>query len=176
MIHTRSALRKLTLAVDDVLRDNEREDMLTVLEDTCGGVHCMLFAACDVHRYRQLGAAGHASCGDNLKAEFRRVTSLSQTPKQGTLGVALASAAQAAGEGWLPDPVNLFMNVPVTALKDGKGGQLLLAPPLCPKGGYVVLRAEAECVVVMSACPMDLAAAGAYENVGAEFEILNCSE
>jgi uncharacterized protein YcgI (DUF1989 family) len=69
--------------------------------------------------------------------------------------------------------MNLFMNVRVTALEEGKGGRLRLAAPACPKGGYVVLRAEVECAVVMSACPMDLAAAGAYKNPGAQFEILD---
>jgi len=58
-IHTRSALGKLTLAIDDILRNNEEEPMLTLLEDACGCVHCTLFAACDKYRYRELGAAGH---------------------------------------------------------------------------------------------------------------------
>ena len=65
------------------------------------------------------------------------------------------------------------MNVPVTALEEGKGGKLRLAAPVCPRGGYVVLRAEVECMVVMRAYPMDLGPAGAYKNLGAEFEILN---
>jgi uncharacterized protein YcgI (DUF1989 family) len=92
--------------------------------------------------------------------------------EKGSLREALASAARVTQEGWLPHPLDLFMNVPVTALEEGEGGRLRLAAPTCPKGGYVVLRAEVECVVVMSACPMDLAAAGADENLGAEFEIL----
>ena len=65
------------------------------------------------------------------------------------------------------------MNVLVTALEEGRGGKLPLAAPTCPRGGYAVLRAEVECMVVMSACPMDLGPAGAYKNLGAEFEILN---
>ena len=88
------------------------------------------------------------------------------------LGPALAFASRAA-EGWLPDPLNLFVDVPVTALEEGRGGKLPLAAPTCPRGGYAVLRAEVECMVVMSACPMDLGPAGAYKNLGAEFEILN---
>lgn len=171
MIHTRSALAKLTLATDDILRDNEREPMLTLLEDTCSGVHCMLFAACEKHRYKQLGAEGHDSCGDNLKAELSKAASSFEAASNGNLRAVLSSASRAA-EGWLPDPVNLFMNVPVTALEEGKGGKIRLGPPTCPKDGYVVMKAEVECVVVMSACPMDLAAAGAYKNPGAEFEIL----
>jgi len=66
-IHTRSALGKLTLAVGDILRDNEEEPMLTLLEDACGCVHCMLFAACDKYRHRQLGAAGHGAAGTILR-------------------------------------------------------------------------------------------------------------
>ena len=123
MIHTRSALAKLTLATDDILRDNEREPMLTLLEDTCGGVHCMLFAACDKHRYKQLGAEGHDSCGDNLKAELSKVASLFETASNGSLHAALSSASRAA-EWRLPDPVNLSMNLPVTTLEEGKGGKL----------------------------------------------------
>ena len=172
MIHTRSALAKLTLAPNDILRDNEREPMLTLTEDTCGGAHCMLFAACDKHRYRQLGVEGHDSCGDNLKQELSKAASLFQTSAAEGLGPALTSASRAS-QGWLPDPVNLFMNLPVTALEGGMGGNLRLADPKCPEGGYVVLKAEVECVVVMSACPMDLGAAGAYKNPGAEFEILD---
>jgi uncharacterized protein YcgI (DUF1989 family) len=73
IIHTRLALGKLTLAIDDILRDNERQPMLTLLEDTYGCVHCMLFAACDKHCHRQLGTAGHDSCGDNPKMGLSKV-------------------------------------------------------------------------------------------------------
>ena len=171
MIHTRTALAKLTLAASDVLRDNEREPMLTLIEDTCSGVHGTYFASCDEHRYRQLGAEGHNSCGDNLSTELGNAASSMKTESARGLGAALDSASKAS-KGWLPDAVNLFMNIPVTALEEGKGGALRPAPPICPKGGYVVLRADVECVVVMSACPMDLGPAGAYKNPGAEFEIL----
>ena len=41
--------------------------MLTLLEDACGCVHCMLFAACDKYRHRQLGAAGHGAAGTILR-------------------------------------------------------------------------------------------------------------
>jgi uncharacterized protein YcgI (DUF1989 family) len=93
MIHTQSALGKLTLAVVQVLRDNERELMLTLLEDTCGCIHCVLFAACDKHRYRQPGAAGHDSCGDNLKTELSKGASLFRTSSTGCLGPPLALAS-----------------------------------------------------------------------------------
>ena len=172
MIHTRTALAKLTLAAHDVLRDNEREPMLTLIEDTCGGAHGTFFASCDTHRYRQLGAESHDSCGGNLSTELGKAASSMKTESARGLGAALVSASKVS-DGWLPDAVNLFMNIPITALEEGKGGALRPAAPICPKGGYVVLRAEVECVVVMSACPMDLGPAGAYKNLGAEFEILD---
>ena len=39
----------------------------------------MLFATSDKHRYKQLGAAGHESCWDNLKMELSKVASLFKT-------------------------------------------------------------------------------------------------
>jgi uncharacterized protein YcgI (DUF1989 family) len=65
------------------------------------------------------------------------------------------------------------MNVPVTVLEEGKGGNLRLTTPTRPKGGYAVMRAEVECMVVIGACPMDLGPASVYKNLGAEFAILN---
>lgn len=69
----------------------------------------------------------------------------------------------------MPDPLNLPMNVPQGG-RGWKRGALSLAAPTCPNGGYVVLRAETECMVIMSACPMDLISI--YETRGAEFEIM----
>ncbi|CAM6125683.1 unnamed protein product [Calypogeia fissa] len=145
MCHTRTALGKLSVATNDILRDNIREPMLKLIEDTSGGVHDLLFAACDAHRYAQLGVDGKAG-------------------RKGSRSIGLLDT-------WIPDPLNLFMNVPVTAVEAGKGGKVSLAAPTCPIGGYVVLRAETECVVIMSACPMDLTTV--YETRGAEYEILD---
>lgn len=54
--------------------------------------------------------------------------------------------------GWTPDPLNLFMNVEIS------GNGLRVLEPDSKVGDYVVLRAEQDCVVFMSACPMDLTA------------------
>ncbi len=43
--------------------------MFTILEDTSGGVHDTLIAACDKERYLELGCKeeeGHRNCADNL--------------------------------------------------------------------------------------------------------------
>jgi uncharacterized protein YcgI (DUF1989 family) len=67
MEHTRAALRKIIPEVGDVLRTNERKQMLTIMEDTSPGCHDTLIAACDRFRYEQLGVVGyHRSCVDNF--------------------------------------------------------------------------------------------------------------
>jgi uncharacterized protein YcgI (DUF1989 family) len=43
------------------------------------------------------------------------------------------------------------MNIPV-----GRDGALDWLPPVCRAGDHVVLRAELDCVVVLSACPQDM--------------------
>jgi uncharacterized protein len=51
----------------------------------------------------------------------------------------------------VPQPVNLFMNIPV----DAEGDLTWLAAVSRP-GDAVTFTAEMDCVVVVSACPMDL--------------------
>lgn len=73
---------------------------------------------------------------------------------------------QVAPEGLTtPDPLNLFMNIPVkagpvsniTASNLGTSGAgLEFESPVSDKGQYVVFKALMDCVVVMSACPQDL--------------------
>lgn len=68
--------------------------------------------------------------------------------------------------GWTPDPLNLFMKV------DINGNKLKVLEPDSKVGDYVVLRAEQECVVFMSACPMDLTACNGAGPSSAEFEVV----
>jgi uncharacterized protein YcgI (DUF1989 family) len=51
MQHTRASLNRTHPKVGDGLYDNERKQLLTLTEDTCG-VHDTLIAACDTWRYR----------------------------------------------------------------------------------------------------------------------------
>jgi uncharacterized protein YcgI (DUF1989 family) len=51
----------------------------------------------------------------------------------------------------VPQPVNVFMNIPVAA-----GGELSWLPATSRPGDALTLAAEMDCVVVVSACPMDL--------------------
>jgi uncharacterized protein YcgI (DUF1989 family) len=131
MEHSRARLLKLIPGVGDSLVTNRRRPILTITEDTSGGVHDTLMAACDRYRYEQLGHVGHHdSCTDNL---HDALAALGLTPPD------------------VPSPLNLFMNVPVS----NEGALSFAAPPAMP-GGHVTLRAEMDCVVVFSSCPQDM--------------------
>jgi uncharacterized protein YcgI (DUF1989 family) len=131
MEHTRTALGQIMAEVGDSLVTNRRRPILTLVEDTSGGIHDTLLAACDRYRYEQLGVAGfHDNCTDNLAAAL--------------LELGIASAIT-------PSPWNLFMNIPVA-----DGGGLSFQPPVCKPGDHVLLRAEIDCVIAFSACPQDI--------------------
>lgn len=129
--HTRATMLRLRPQVGDVFRTNKRRPILTMVEDTCDGIHDMLLAACDNERYGLLGCTEyHDNCTDNLHA-------------------AMAALGLRAPE--TPSPLNLFMNIPWT-----EAGALSFDPPTTRPGDYVVLRAELDVVVAMSACPQDI--------------------
>ena len=69
MQHTHASLNKIIPQAGDGLYNNKREKILTVVEDTSGGIHDTLIAACDQERYLELGGEkerGHRNCSDNL--------------------------------------------------------------------------------------------------------------
>ena len=51
----------------------------------------------------------------------------------------------------MPGPLNLWMNIPVI----GRGRRRVAAAGQ-PPGDHVVLRAELDCIVALSACPQDM--------------------
>ena len=66
--HTRTGLSKLLLAKGDKLYSSKRKPMLTLMEDTTGGVHDLLWPACGAERYRMQGYDGHHdNCSENLR-------------------------------------------------------------------------------------------------------------
>ena len=131
MEHSRVALGRIIPAIGDRLVTNRRRAILALVEDTSGGIHDTLLAACDRYRYELLGAKGHHdNCTDNLAAGMQ---ALGLTPPE------------------TPSPLNLFMNIPVLP-----GNKVDFLPPVSKPGSYVVLRAEMDCVVAFSACPQDM--------------------
>ncbi|MCJ1469125.1 hypothetical protein MMC07_007758 [Pseudocyphellaria aurata] len=138
MSHT-TAVLKTAPSVGDTLFSNRRNAMLTIIADSSPpGTHDTLIAACDAHRYRQLGADGHLNCSDNFQTSLRAV------------GIAASSIPPT------PDPWNLFMNNPRQDDSLTPGKELLLEAPHGKKGAYIELRAEMDLWVVMSSCPQDM--------------------
>jgi hypothetical protein len=128
---SRAWFMKLRAAVGDTFLTNQRRPILTLVEDTSGGAHDTLMAACDAPRYRLLGVEGHHdNCRDNLHAALAG------------LGITVAAT---------PSPLNLFMNIPWTV-----AGALAWAEPVSTPGSYAVLRAEMDLVIAFSACPQDI--------------------
>lgn len=130
--HTRSCLQKLIPAPGDMIYTNLRRPMFSITEDTSPGVHDMLLSACDKQRYALLGHVGyHRNCADNLKDAMEQA------------GVCLSE---------IPSPFNVFENVLI-----GDNGQLSIQAPVVKAGQSITMRAELDVLVVLSACPMDIA-------------------
>lgn len=131
MEHSRAYSMRLRPEVGDTLVTNGRRPILTLTEDTSGGAHDTLIAACDQPRYELLGATEyHDNCSDNL------ATGLAE------LGLRKPVT---------PSPLNLFMHIPWTA----EGG-LSWEEPLSHPGSHVTLRVEMDLVIAFSACPQDI--------------------
>ena len=128
---SRASFMKLAAAVGDTFVTNQRRPILTLVEDTSRCAHDTLMAPCDRWRYRLLGVEGyHDNCRDNLHSALAN------------LSVVIRAT---------PPSLNLFMNIPWTA-----DGLLAWGEPVSPPGSYVVLRAEMDLVVALSACPQDI--------------------
>lgn len=135
--HTRPYVNRLFPRVGEHFVTNHRRPILYFEADTSPGRHDMLCAACDPSRYEGLGVRGwHASCEENLRT---------------------AMAALGHDRIEVPQPINLFMNIPVLA-QAGRQSDASIAwePALSRPGDHVVMRAERDCYIVVSACPQDI--------------------
>jgi uncharacterized protein YcgI (DUF1989 family) len=131
MEHSRANFMKLRPSPGDSFFSNARRPILTLVEDTSGGAHDTLMAACDNTRYGLLGCTEyHDNCADNL------ATGLAE------LGLEPPGT---------PSPLNLFMNIPWSP-----AGDLAWDEPVSKPGDYVVLRAEMDLIIAFSACPQDI--------------------
>lgn len=110
---------------------DRREPILCVERDSSPGIHDTLMAACDPQRYLNLGCKEpHRSCACNLHE---------------------AMAAIECRIERTPQPLNLFMNIPI---KDDMA--LVQGAPVGNPGDFVTLLALRDCVVAFSACPQDI--------------------
>ena len=131
MEHSRATLDKMMPDIGEAFLTNHRRPILTIIDDTSPGIHDTLNAACDIYRYNLLGHEGyHDNCTDNLKSSLEEQgISLTQTPC----------------------PFNLFSNRPWSSTK-----KLYKKPPVSKPGDSFTMRAEMDCVVVLSSCPQDM--------------------
>lgn len=144
--HTRGKITRVNPVVGDVLLTNRRRPILRFDADTSSGIHDTLIGACDVGRYVSLGFEGyHDNCADNLR--------------QALLAIGLRARA-------VPQPLNLWMNIPVST-----EGLLSFQPTVSKPDDFVEFTASMDCVVVMSACPMDLNGINGKKPVDVHFEV-----
>lgn len=113
-----------------VLYSELSNPMFSVIADTCGR-HDLLAGSCNAEIDKvRYGVHDHRGCVENFVA-------------------ALAPYGLARKD--VPMSLNLFMNCPVEA-----DGSWTIAEPVSKPGDYVDLRAEMDCLVVLSNCPQDL--------------------
>lgn len=115
------------LSTGNQLWSDQSEPLLTIIADDVGR-HDFLYAPCNDDMYRkQYGLTGHRNCFSNLTSALR------------TLGVEPLP---------LPTAFNFFMNVAIDA-----NGKLHIRPPKSRAGDSIVLRAELDLAIALSACP-----------------------
>jgi uncharacterized protein YcgI (DUF1989 family) len=148
MEHTRPTLGTIFPTKGHALYSNRRRPIMMFVEDTSPGIHDTIIAACDDYRYGLLGCTEfHDNCTDNLRAAMRAIHA--ELPE-------------------VPSPLNLWMNIPVKA-----NGEIEWGVPRSKAGDYVILRAEMDVVVAMSACPQDILPINDGKPVEVHFEILD---
>lgn len=130
--HTKPSIEKLFPHKGDSAYTTHRRPIVTLIEDRTPGQHDMQYAACDKWRYQELGYKGkkHASCTDNLHLGLK------------ALGLSLP---------FTPQPWNLITNFFIN-----KDGTFTVKAPASKPDDYVVLRADMDAYVVISACPQDM--------------------
>jgi uncharacterized protein YcgI (DUF1989 family) len=120
---------------------NRRRRLLTLLEDTSPGRHDMTFAPCDSELYRDHGAGDHhPNCRDNFFQAMRAI------------GLTVDSH---------PDPINVFQNTPINA-----EGSYTIGPALSRAGDTLTLRADADLILALTACSVDIPFDGVQANGG----------
>tara|TARA_B100000029_G_C17573032_1_gene957299 strand:- start:155 stop:763 length:609 start_codon:yes stop_codon:yes gene_type:complete len=147
MEHTRATLDKMMPDIGEAFLTNCRRPILTIVDDTSPGVHDTLNAACDIYRYNLLGHKGyHDNCTDNLKESLGALDLVTNVT---------------------PCPFNLFSNRPWSESR-----QLYKKPPVSKPGDSFTMRAEMDCVVVLSSCPQDMNETNGADQTPKEFNYI----
>lgn len=129
----------IALTTGSKLWSNRSRVMLEIIDDTVG-THDFLLTPCSFDTFRHFypDKPEHRGCFGNLQAALE------------PFGI---------GPDAIPTALNLFMNVPV----DGTSGAIAVKPPLSKAGDRIVLRAEMDLIVGLTAC-------SAYASNGGSFK------
>jgi uncharacterized protein len=119
---------RLFLTTGDPLYSNRSRIMLTIAEDTVGR-HDFLLTPCSKDTFRIIygDTDPHRGCFGNLAAALE------------PFGI---------GPDQIPTAFNVFMNVRL----DGETGALTVAPPLSRAGDFIVLEAQMDLIIGLTAC------------------------
>lgn len=109
--------------------DRAATPLLTLIENNSPCPHDMLFPACNQGLYDRAGLFDHPNCRDNFLAAVREA------------GISIPL---------VPDPVNIFQRS-----EPQPGGRLEVLASDNPAGGNIVLRAETDLLIVLTACSVD---------------------
>ncbi|PZN93252.1 MAG: urea carboxylase-associated protein [Alphaproteobacteria bacterium] len=121
-------LSRIYLTAPDPIYSNRSNILLRIVEDTVGR-HDFLLTPCSRDTFRII-------YGD-------------EQPHRGCFGnLAEALAPYGIVPDRIPVAFNLFMNVPV----DGTTGELKVLPPLSKAGDRIVLEAETDLIIGLTAC------------------------
>jgi len=127
--HTRDRLERLFPALGQSFTDQCGEPILEYVTDTSPGRHDMLFAPCDRWLCEAHGLTDHPNCRDSFLAAA------------GAAGLEVRA---------VPDPVNVFMDVAISA-----NGTLEVLPAASAAGDHVTFRARRPLILVLTACSVD---------------------
>lgn len=131
------------LTTGHTLYSNRSRAMWTIVGDTVGR-HDFLLTPCSPDTFRILyGTTGHhPSCLENLSTALA------------TFGIAPDA---------IPTTLNVFMNVEIAP-----SGELSFLPPRSRAGDYLLLRAEMDMIVGVTACSAELSNNGAFKPIDVE--------
>ncbi|HSU95063.1 MAG TPA: urea carboxylase-associated family protein [Gemmatimonadaceae bacterium] len=131
------------LTTRHTLYSNRSRPMWTIVEDTVGR-HDFLLTPCSRDTFRIIyGTTGHhPSCFENLST---------------------ALAPFGIAPDTIPTTLNVFMNVEIQP-----NGELRILPPRSRAGDHIVLRAEMDMIVGVTACSAELSNNGSFKPIDVE--------
>ncbi|BCM84304.1 hypothetical protein mvi_27650 [Methylobacterium indicum] len=144
---TRDITERLFPRLGECFYSERGHPLLTLVEDNSPCPHDMLFPACNRGLYDRAGLPDHPNCRDNFLAALQAAK------------VALPI---------VPDPVNLFQ-----CSEPQSDGRLEVAASINPAGGNVLLRAEEDLLLVVTACSVDHHPTNGGRCTGITLEILS---